>query len=82
MGGGAADTSSVEYVSGNELVPETVVADTTATENPCAGMNPNLPNVDCLVDAMVNPAVGPQAGSNIVSTICRLNYIVKHLSLF
>jgi hypothetical protein len=28
-------------------------------------MNPNLPNVNCLIDAMVNPAVGPQAGSNI-----------------
>lgn len=65
VGGGTADTSSVEFVSGSDFVPDAVVADTTATENPCAGMNPNLPNVDCLVDAMTNPAVGPQAGSNI-----------------
>jgi len=34
-----------------------------AGENPCEGKKPDLPNVDCIVDAMVN--VGPQAGANV-----------------
>ena len=32
-------------------------------DNVCAGKNPDLPNVDCIVDSMVN--VGPQAGADV-----------------
>ena len=32
-------------------------------ENTCSGANPQLPNVQCITDALAN--VGPQAGSNV-----------------
>eukprot|EP00543_Licmophora_paradoxa_P009365 CAMPEP_0202474304 /NCGR_PEP_ID=MMETSP1360-20130828/92310_1 /ASSEMBLY_ACC=CAM_ASM_000848 /TAXON_ID=515479 /ORGANISM="Licmophora paradoxa, Strain CCMP2313" /LENGTH=389 /DNA_ID=CAMNT_0049101419 /DNA_START=20 /DNA_END=1189 /DNA_ORIENTATION=+ len=31
--------------------------------NPCAGKKPDVPNVECVMDAIVN--VGPQSGSNV-----------------
>lgn len=51
-----------DYVSGNDLVPDTVNSPAQG-ENTCAGKNPNIPNRDCVFNAMIN--VGPQAGANI-----------------
>lgn len=45
-------------------IPDTVPS-VVSGENYCAGKNPNIPNLDCIIDEMTNPAVGPQAGSNI-----------------
>ena len=63
--GGATDNSAVV-----ETVVETddeAAIDPTSLfstgENVCAGKKPDLPNTDCIVDAMTN--VGPQAGGNV-----------------
>jgi len=47
------NTGDIEYASGKP----------PAGENPCEGKKPDLPNTECIVEAMVN--VGPQAGANV-----------------
>eukprot|EP00543_Licmophora_paradoxa_P002692 CAMPEP_0202443400 /NCGR_PEP_ID=MMETSP1360-20130828/2681_1 /ASSEMBLY_ACC=CAM_ASM_000848 /TAXON_ID=515479 /ORGANISM="Licmophora paradoxa, Strain CCMP2313" /LENGTH=368 /DNA_ID=CAMNT_0049059081 /DNA_START=94 /DNA_END=1200 /DNA_ORIENTATION=- len=52
-GSSAADTGMVTFAT---TKPPT-------GPNPCAGKKPDLPNTECVIDAIVN--VGPQAGSNV-----------------
>merc|ERR1719163_409137 len=55
--------STTSSVAGPD-VPDTVPS-VVSGDNYCAGKNPNIPNLECIIDEMTNPAVGPQAGSNI-----------------
>jgi len=56
--------SSTSTATSVDNVPDDVVAFTKG-ENVCAGKKPDLPNTDCIVDAMTN--VGPQAGANVTA---------------
>ena len=68
VGAGVAPTTSAtdgaEDGEAVDNVPDTVQAFSSG-ENTCAGANPNVPNVQCVLDAITNPAVGPQAGANV-----------------
>lgn len=60
-GTGTAAVSTSEAIAVDN-VPDAVVTFNRG-ENICAGKKPDLPNVECVVDAIVN--VGPQAGANV-----------------
>lgn len=60
-GSGVVTTSSME--EGETNVPDELPPSITRGENVCAGKKPDLPNTECIVDAMTN--VGPQAGANV-----------------
>jgi len=49
------NTADIKYATGKP----------PAGDNVCEGKKPDLPNVDCIIDAMVN--VGPQAGANVTN---------------
>eukprot|EP00977_Amphora_coffeiformis_P012001 scaffold2954_cov171-Amphora_coffeaeformis.AAC.3 len=59
---GATSTDSAAVADKVDNVPDDVVSFTTGV-NVCEGKKPDLPNVECIVDAMTN--VGPQAGANV-----------------
>ncbi|KAG7364159.1 cadmium carbonic anhydrase repeat-domain containing protein [Nitzschia inconspicua] len=62
----SGSVSSAEgAVSESSQVPDDLPPAITIGENICAGKKPDLPNVDCIVDALTN--VGPQAGANVTA---------------
>jgi hypothetical protein len=58
-----ADPSTIFPESSENNVPDDLPPTVGHGENVCAGKKLDFPNVDCVVDAMVN--VGPQAGANV-----------------
>lgn len=61
--GDGSGTGTISSDSSNvDNVPDDVVTFNSGS-NVCAGKKPDLPNVDCVVDALTN--VGPQAGANV-----------------
>jgi len=62
--GAPATGTDAEYTPDDgSMVPDSLPAQVNRGENVCAGKKIDLPNVDCIVDAMTN--VGPQAGANV-----------------
>ena len=72
LGVKAAD-SGTTTVSSAAAQPPTIIVNTgdrmfgtdkpPAGTNPCEGKKPDLPNVECVIDALTN--VGPQSGANV-----------------
>lgn len=65
---GGGDFSAVEGTEGEDGTDDALTdlfpsGPTLQGENICAATNPNLPDTECILNAMVN--VGPQAGANV-----------------
>lgn len=62
-GESSGESSSVIVDGSSDYVPDVLPPVINRGENVCAGKKPDLPNTDCIVDALTN--VGPQAGGNV-----------------
>ena len=62
----------------SDNVPDDLPPTITRGENVCAGKKPDLPNVECIVDALTN--VGPQAGANVTKGY-NGNMLVDHVPI-
>lgn len=62
-GSGNSEAVAEDTAAKADNVPDEVPVTFATGENVCAGKKPDLPNTDCIVDAMTN--VGPQAGANV-----------------
>jgi hypothetical protein len=58
-GSGSSTDSALDVLAPSDNVPEDLPPTVNRGENVCEGKKPDLPNVDCIVDALTN--VGPQA---------------------
>jgi hypothetical protein len=72
----AVTDESININSSN--VPDDLPPIISRGENVCEGKKPDLPNVDCIVDAITN--VGPQAGANVTAGY-KGNMLVDHVPL-
>lgn len=61
---GSSSSAAVDgSVSDSGSVPDDLPPAISSGENVCEGKKPDLPNIECVVDAITN--VGPQAGANV-----------------
>ncbi|KAL3922662.1 MAG: hypothetical protein SGILL_002087 [Bacillariaceae sp.] len=79
-GSGSSASGAIEIgdATASDNVPDDLPPAITRGENVCAGKKPDLPNVDCIVDAMTN--VGPQAGANVTKGY-NGNMLVDHVPI-